>query len=63
MYGLNKVIEDTAKQYDHVNDQVTFIDNHDMDRFHTENGDKRNVDEALVCTLTSRGIPAIYYGT
>lgn len=63
MYGLNEVISSTANDYEHVNDQVTFIDNHDMDRFHTDGSDKKSVDEALVLTLTSRGVPAIYYGT
>ncbi|MBU3089108.1 IPT/TIG domain-containing protein [Clostridium gasigenes] len=63
MQGLNEVIASTANQYEHVNDQVTFIDNHDMDRFYNEGSAKANVDQALVLTLTSRGVPAIYYGT
>lgn len=63
MRGLDSVITSTANEYEHINDQVTFIDNHDMDRFHNNGADKRSVDEALVLTLTSRGVPAIYYGT
>jgi glycosidase len=63
MYGLDSMINTTATDYQHVNDQVTFFDNHDMDRFYTVGGNQRNVDNALVLGLTSRGVPAIYYGT
>ena len=63
MYGLDSMINSTATSYQHVNDQVTFFDNHDMDRFYQVGGNQRNVDNALVLGLTSRGVPAIYYGT
>lgn len=53
----------TEKDYSEVIDQVTFIDNHDMDRFQLEGTSSTNVDLALVVTLTSRGVPNIYYGT
>jgi glycosidase len=63
MYGLDSMIQGTNADYDEVSDQVTFIDNHDMDRFHVEGGDPRKVEQALAFTMTSRGVPAIYYGT
>jgi len=62
-YGFNQMIQDTATAYDEVIDQVTFIDNHDMDRFNYVGANSRNVDIALAVTLTSRGVPNIYYGT
>lgn len=62
MYTLDSMFKSTASDYESVNDQVTFIDNHDMERFSTGNN-QRAVDQALVLTLTSRGVPAIYYGT
>nr|P31797.1 RecName: Full=Cyclomaltodextrin glucanotransferase; AltName: Full=Cyclodextrin-glycosyltransferase; Short=CGTase; Flags: Precursor [Geobacillus stearothermophilus]CAA41770.1 cyclomaltodextrin glucanotransferase [Geobacillus stearothermophilus]CAA41771.1 cyclomaltodextrin glucanotransferase [Geobacillus stearothermophilus]CAA41772.1 cyclomaltodextrin glucanotransferase [Geobacillus stearothermophilus] len=62
-YGFNQMIQDTASAYDEVLDQVTFIDNHDMDRFMIDGGDPRKVDMALAVLLTSRGVPNIYYGT
>ncbi|MFC4769308.1 alpha-amylase family glycosyl hydrolase [Effusibacillus consociatus] len=62
MYGLDAMIQGTNTDYDEVNDQVTFIDNHDMDRFST-GSNNRKVEQALAFTLTSRGVPAIYYGT
>ncbi|NMO97429.1 alpha-amylase family glycosyl hydrolase [Paenibacillus lemnae] len=61
MYGLNAMLNGTAVDYAQVDDQVTFIDNHDMERFHT--GINRKLEQALAFTLTSRGVPAIYYGT
>ena len=63
MYGLNSMLADTATAYEDVGQQVTFIDNHDMDRFQNTGANQRRLDNALVLTLTSRGIPAIYYGT
>lgn len=62
MYGLNSMLTTTAANYKHVHDQVTFIDNHDMDRFKLGNNDRR-LEQAIAFTLTSRGVPAIYYGT
>lgn len=62
MYGLNNMLIETQSDYTHIHDQVTFIDNHDMDRFKLGNNDRR-LEQALAFTLTSRGVPAIYYGT
>ncbi len=63
MYGLNAMINSTASDYAQVADQVTFIDNHDMDRFKSSAVSNRRLEQALAFTLTSRGVPAIYYGT
>lgn len=63
MVSLNQMISDTASQYTVVNDQVTFIDNHDMDRFQVSGANNRKLEQALAFTLTSRGVPGIYYGT
>jgi hypothetical protein len=57
------MLTDTASQYKQVNDQVTFIDNHDMPRFQVAGANGRKLEQALAFTLTSRGVPAIYYGT
>ncbi|GIO36391.1 putative cyclomaltodextrin glucanotransferase [Paenibacillus antibioticophila] len=62
MYGLNNMLVETEGDYMHIQDQVTFIDNHDMDRFKLGNNNRR-LEQALAFTLTSRGVPAIYYGT
>lgn len=63
MASLNQMLVDTASQYSQVNDQVTFIDNHDMPRFKAAGANNRKLEQALAFTLTSRGVPAIYYGT
>jgi glycosidase len=63
MTALNQMVSDTAGQYSHVGDQVTFIDNHDMARFQVAGASGRKLEQALAFTLTSRGVPAIYYGT
>ncbi|MFC5702434.1 alpha-amylase family glycosyl hydrolase [Cohnella faecalis] len=63
MYGLDSMISSTATDYAQVSDQVTFIDNHDMDRFKSGTVSDRRVEQALAFGLTSRGVPAIYYGT
>lgn len=64
MEDLYAVMEATAEDYDEVGDQVTFIDNHDMSRFMTlSDGNARDVENAYVLLMTSRGIPTIYYGS
>lgn len=64
MQELYAVMEATQTDYDEVLDQVTFIDNHDMSRFATlSGGNTRDVENAYVLLMTSRGIPTIYYGT
>lgn len=61
--AFDAMIQDTAVDYDQVIDQVAFIDNHDMPRFHFSGADTRRTDMALAVTLTSRGVPIVYYGT
>lgn len=63
MKDLYEVLASTESQYDYINNMVTFIDNHDMDRFQVAGSGTRATEQALTLTLTSRGVPAIYYGT
>lgn len=64
MRDLHNSILATADSFEQVNNQVTFIDNHDMSRFMTlSNNTSSSVDTAFVIQLTERGVPAIYYGT
>lgn len=60
---FHEMIEHTSASYDEVNDQVTFIDNHDMSRFTSSTTSKTDTEMALAVLLTSRGVPTIYYGT
>jgi glycosidase len=63
MNSLYSMITSTASEYNHVSDEVTFIDNHDMPRFQLAGAPTRKLEQAVAFTLTSRGVPAIYYGT
>lgn len=64
MQDFYNVIKETESDYKEVNDQVTFIDNHDMSRFSTiVNGNRTAVNQAYALLLTSRGVPTIYYGS
>lgn len=64
MEELYGVVAATSSDYDEVNDQVTFIDNHDMSRFMTlSSNNGRALENAYVVLLTSRGVPTIYYGS
>ncbi|WP_159442057.1 alpha-amylase family glycosyl hydrolase [Clostridium sp. Marseille-P2415] len=48
----------------HLNDMVTFIDNHDRNRFLTEaGGDVNKLHNALTFIFTARGIPVVFQGT
>lgn len=64
MEDFYQVVVDTQNDFDEVNDQVTFIDNHDMPRITTlAKENQASVNEAYVLLLTSRGVPTIYYGS
>lgn len=64
--GLNKMYDHLALDYLFPNPQniLTFLDNHDTDRFLREMpSDLGSWKQAQTFLLTSRGIPQIYYGT
>ncbi|MCL2719475.1 MAG: alpha-amylase family glycosyl hydrolase [Lachnospiraceae bacterium] len=64
MQDIHNTIVSTGAAYKQVNNQVTFLCNHDMARFTTvANGHQPSTDAALVLQMTQRGVPAIYYGT
>lgn len=50
--------------YPDANENVTFVDNHDMTRYFLSIGkDIDKFKQGLVFLLTTRGIPQLYYGT
>lgn len=63
MQEFYDVVVATETEYKEINDQVTFIDNHDMSRFMTLANNSSSVDMAYVVQMTSSGIPTIYYGS
>ena len=60
---IDGVLSQEGTNFTWKEDLVTFIDNHDMARFLSINNSNNRLHEALAFTLTSRGIPCIYYGT
>lgn len=64
--GLNAVYDHLANDFLFPDPQkiLTFLDNHDTDRFLAEMPDSLDVwKQAVAFLLTSRGIPQLYYGT
>lgn len=64
--GLNKVYDHLSNDYLYPDPQriLTFLDNHDTDRFLAAMPDDLGAwKQAQTFLLTSRGIPQIYYGT
>lgn len=64
--GLNKVYDHLSNDFLFPNPQkiLTFLDNHDTDRFLAEMPDSLGQwKQAIAFLLTSRGIPQLYYGT
>lgn len=64
--GLNKIYDHLALDYLFPDPQkiLTFLDNHDTDRFLTEEPESLGWwKQAMTFLLTSRGIPQIYYGS
>lgn len=64
--GLNYVYDHLALDYLYPDPQhiLTFLDNHDTDRFLLEEPEDLGAwKQAITFLLTSRGIPQLYYGT
>ncbi len=64
--GVNKLYQTLANDfvYQHPENEVVFLDNHDMSRFFSQVGeDKDKLKMGIGWLLTTRGIPELYYGT
>ena len=64
--GLNHLYDHLSLDYLYPDPQhiLTFLDNHDTDRFLLEEPENLGVwKQAIAFLLTSRGIPQLYYGT
>jgi glycosidase len=55
-------LEQREKMYVNPSRMITFVDNHDMDRF-LKGSDISSLKQALTLIFTIPGIPTIYYGT
>ena len=64
--GLNKIYDKIAMDFLYENPMsiLTFLDNHDTDRFLLKEPENLGTfKQAIAFLLTTRGIPQIYYGT
>lgn len=64
--GLNRLYDHLAMDFLYPDPQkvLTFLDNHDTDRFLLSEPDSLDTwKQAITFLLTSRGIPQLYYGT
>lgn len=62
--SIQSVFDQDWMYGEHLNDMVTFIDNHDRNRFLTEaGGDVDKLQNALTFIYTARGIPVVFQGT
>lgn len=64
--GLNKIYDKIAMDFLYENPMsiLTFLDNHDTDRFLLKEPENLgSFKQAIAFLLTTRGIPQIYYGT
>lgn len=59
---INSVFELQQRKFHWVNQQVNFIDGHDVSRLLSIKNDKNALDLATVLNMTAPGIPLIYYG-
>ena len=64
--GVNKLYTTLSNDflYKNANNNVIFLDNHDLTRFYSEmKEDVNKLKMGIAWLLTSRGIPQLYYGT
>jgi glycosidase len=60
---IDGVLSQEALHFQQAGDLVTFLDNHDRQRFLSISNNRNRLHEALAFLLTCRGVPVIYYGT
>jgi len=60
---IDGVLAQEAVNFQQAGDLVTFLDNHDRQRFLSIKDNKDRLHEALAFLLTCRGVPVVYYGT
>lgn len=63
MVDLDAAVRRSDEAFTYQNQQVNFVDNHDIARFLSINNNQTLLDQAMVFTMNARGVPAIYYGT
>lgn len=62
--SLKNIFDQDSLYGDNVNQMVTFIDNHDRNRFLTEaGGDVSKLQNAITFIFTCRGVPVVFQGT
>ncbi len=62
--SIQAILDQDYMYGDNVNEMVTFIDNHDRNRFLTEAGNDINkLHNALTFIYTVRGVPVVFQGT
>lgn len=62
--SLKKVFDQDVLYGENVNNMVTFIDNHDRNRFLTEaGGDVKKMQNSLTFIYSCRGVPTVFQGT
>jgi len=63
MSDFGSMLTKTQTDYSYSNQAVPFLDNHDVTRFRNIQPNDKPYHAAIATLLTSRGMPAIYYGT
>jgi neopullulanase len=64
--GFNRIYATLAQDFLYKNPELnlTFLDNHDQDRFYSQIGeDLQKYKLGITFLLTTRGVPQLYYGT
>lgn len=63
MYEIRTRYDTEASYFTDIDALGVFVDNHDNARFLNGNSNQMRFKNALVFSITSRGIPFVYYGS
>jgi alpha-amylase len=63
MHGISSRYQTEASYFNDIDALGIFVDNHDNARFLNGNNNEMRFKNALVFSLTARGIPFVYYGS
>lgn len=63
MYNIRSRYAQEASTFRDIDALGVFVDNHDNARFLNGNSNTQRFKNALVFSVTSRGVPIVYYGS
>ena len=63
MYQIRDRFKEESGNFKDIDALGMFVDNHDNERFMHSHNNRKGLNNAIIFSMTSRGIPFVYYGS